>query len=231
MYDVDFVEAKVAPNPATVPKVSIDVPGYDQFIPSSLLDATKVRFKVKNWSDMPEGSYIQFILDNRPYRPVAGPSENVMLKDLAGPNGLQEGEHIIAAYVSRKNQESVKADAAIAVRRFFFGKRSPGGWNVSKGPLLIVGSPHSTYSGEDPLFDFFVLNAVLSEKEYSIKAVVKGPGIKPEGIRRIISSWKPWILLSAHNGDYTIEADLLDANGDVVPGAWNSFARTFTVKR
>ncbi len=231
-YDVDFVEAKQSPNPDVMPKVSIDIPGFDQVIPASLVSATKVRYKVTNFEKMPQGSYVQFVVDDTPYKPVTDLKTELTLPQLAPGGTLADGEHIIAAFVCRKNGESVKGPNSIAVRRFWTGKRTPGTWDPNKQPLMVLGSPYGTYKlsdGIDPLVDFYVLNAQLGQKDYSIRALLKGPGIKDEGIERIITDWRTQIILSAHPGDYTLQFVLLDRNGDPVPGPGNSTTRKFSV--
>lgn len=233
-YDVDFVEAKPSPDPDVMPKVSIDIPGFDQVIPASLVAATKVRFKVTSFDKMPEGSYVQFVLDNTPYKPVTDLKTPLDLTALAPGGSLAEGEHLIAAFVCRKNGESIKGPSSIAVRRFWTGKRTPSTWDPNRGPFVVLGHPYGTYKvdgGGDPLVDWYVLNATLGQKDYSIRAVLKGPGIKDDGIQRIISDWRTHIILSAHEGQYTLQFDLLDRNGDPVPGPGNSSTRTFTVTR
>lgn len=231
-YDVDFVEAKPSADPAVLPKVTIDIPGFDQVIPASLVAATKVRYKVTSFDKMPEGSYLQFVLDNTPYKPVTDLKTQIDLPALAPGGTLPDGEHVIAAFVCRKNGESVKGPNSIAVRRFWTGKRTPGTWDSNKGPMVVLGHPYGNYnlsSGTDPLVDWYLLNAQLGPKDYSIRAVLKGPGIKEEGIQRIITDWRTHIVLSAHDGEYTLQFDLLDRNGDPVPGPGNSSTRKFTV--
>lgn len=228
-YDVDFVEAKESPRIDKAPRVTIDVPGFNQFLPASLVKATRVRYKVQDWNQAPEGSYLQFVLDGKPARQVKDPTEKVMLTDIAGTEEMPEGEHIIAAFVVRPNHESIKSERGIAVRRFYVGKRIDGGWDSNKDPLIVVGSPHGQYSG-DVLVDWYVLNATISGSEYSVRTVLKGPGIKEEGIQRVITEWKPWIVLSAHeDGEYSVKMELLDPNGDPVP--YGTVDRTFSVKR
>jgi len=227
-FDVDFVEAKPSPEVAKPPRVTIDVPGFNQFLPTSLVANTRVRFKVQGFADAPEGSYLQFVLDGKPFRPVTDPNEKIMLSDIAGSEGLADGEHIIAAFMSRPNQESIKSEKGIAVRRFFVGKRAEGGWD-NNAPMLILGSPHGTVTG-DPIVDFFVLNATISGSEYSVRTVLTGPGVKPDGIQRVITDWKPWIVLSARDGaEYKVELQLLDPKGEAVP--YGAASRTFTFKR
>lgn len=228
-YDVDFVEAKPSPELDKPPRVTIDVPGYNQFLPASLVKSTKVRFKIQGFNEAPEGSYVQFVFDGKPFRKVTDPTEQIMLTDLAGTEEIPEGEHIVAAFVNRPNHESIKSERGVAVRRFYVGKRVDGGWDSNKDPLLVLGSPHGSYNG-DVLVDWYVLNATMSGSEYSVRARIEGPGVKPEGIQRVITDWKPWIVLSAHDGaEYKVTVELLDPNGEVVP--YGKTERTFTVKR
>lgn len=228
-FDVDFVEAKPSAAVDKPPRVTIDVPGFNQFLPASLVANTRIRFKVQGFSDAPEGSYLQFILDNKPFRPVTDPNEKIMLTDLAGAEGLADGEHIIAAFMSYPTHEAIKSEKGIAVRRFMVGKRSDGGWDSNRSPLLLLASPHGTVA-EDPIVDFVVLNASISNSEYSVRTVVTGPGIKPEGIQRVITDWKPWVILSARDGaEYKVDMQLLDPSGEAVP--YGAVSRTFTVKR
>ena len=229
-FDVDFVEAKPAPDLERSPRVSINVPGYDQPISPKLVANTRVIYSVQGLSDAPEGSYLQFVLDNKPFRPITNMSEKIMLTDLAGPDGLAEGEHFVAAFINRPNHESIKDDKNVAVRRFFVGGMTNPRWNSRNGPLLILGSPHQTVNG-DPLVDYIVLNATISSTQYSIRAFVEGPGMKPNGsTQRIITIARPWIILSAREDvEYKVELQLLDSQGEPVP--YGSATRTFKVQR
>jgi hypothetical protein len=236
-YDVGFFETKLAPDPDVFPKLTVDVPGYDQVIPSSIVGASRVRFKVTNFDKLPTGSYVQFILDNQPYTPVTDLHAGLALNALAPGGTMPDGEHILAALVSRKTGESIKHADAFAIRRFWTGRKTPPQWDSGRGPLMVVGHPYGTYKGDaadDILFDWFLVNMPdppLSRKGYTIRALLKGPGISDEGIQRIINEWHTHLIMSAHEGTYTLQADLLDKNGDVVPGPGNSTTRTFTVAR
>jgi len=227
-FDVDFVEAKVSTDTAKSLRVSIDVPGFDQMLPTSMIPTTRIRYKVTGMSDAPEGSFLQLVLDNKPFRPITDMNEKIMLTELTGTGTLEDGEHIIAGFVSRPNHESIKTEKGVAVRRFYVGKRSAQQWNSNRGPLLVLASPPATVTG-DPLVDFLVLNATLSGSDHSVRALITGPGIKPDGIRRVITDWKPWIILSARaGGEYTVDLQMLDKNGDDVP--YGAAVGTFTVK-
>lgn len=232
-YDVDMVPARMGEPIAKEPRIRVDGPGFDQFIPSHVAQNYYVRFSVQNWEAMPEGSYVQMVLDNKPYRPVTDLKSRVTLSQLAGSDTISDGEHVLAVFVSRPTGESIKGENALAVRRFWVGKRD-GDTYRSRDPMLILGSPHTAYEGaqaNDILVDFYVLNTVLGSNDYSVRTLLTGPGVKEGGIHRLITEWRPYIILSAHDGDYTLEAELLDKDGNVAPGPWNSVKRTFSVKR
>lgn len=228
-YDVDFVEAKPSEEIKSPPRISIDVPGIEQVIPMANVKSARVLFKLQGMNELPEGSFVQLVLDGRPYEPVLSASDKVTLTDLAGGEALTEGEHIIAGFVCRPNRECIKSEKSISVRRFFVGKKTAGGWNPHKDPLLIVGSPYGQYSS-DVLVDWYVLNAMMGRNDFSLRVLIEGPGVKPEGIQRVITEWRPWVVFSAHDGgSYTVKFDLLDPNGELVP--YGSLTRTFTMRR
>lgn len=232
--NADLVEGKNTPNPKKLPVVRIDAPGNDQRVPGHYAQDYKIRYKVTNWSAMPEGSYLQFILDDVPYRPVTDPKQTVKLKELAGGGDIAEGEHIIAAYVARKNHESIKAERAVSVRRFWVGKKTESSWSAAQDPLLIVGRPHGTYQGEEVskiLVDYYVINAVLADDEHTIRFTLTGPGIEADGIKHTVSEWRPLLVWSPSDGEHTLKAELLDAKAQPVDVPWNPVTRKFTVKR
>ena len=231
---VDLVEGKLTPPPARIPKLQLDGPSNDQVIPSANAETFKLRLRVSNWDAMPEGSYIQYILDGVPYKPVTDPKEQPLLKSLAeGDKALAEGEHVLAIYVARKNHELVKHADALLVRRFFVRKKTAGGWRYSDDPLMVLGPPQGTFEGvaaQQITVDFFVLNTSLGEKGNSISMTLTGPGLDEEGKRRYVTSWVPYMVWAPSDGEYTLTLELVDAKGELVKSPWNPTVRKFTVK-
>jgi len=230
----DLVEGKNAANPDRLPRVTITAPGNEQRIAAHYAQDYKVRYRVQNWQAMPEGSYLQFVLDGVPYEPVPDPKRPVELRALAGGKDIAEGEHVLAAYVARKNHESIKADGAVSVRRFWIGKKSESTWDSSQDALLVLGRPHGTYEGDEVdeiLVDYYVINALLAADDHSIRFKLTGPGIDPSGITKIISEWRPLLVWSPSDGEHQLEAELLDAKGQPVANPWNPAKLTFTVRR
>ena len=233
MPDVNFVPARISETPKKIPRPWIETPGFDQLVARDWVPAYKIMMKVPNWEQAPPGSYLQFVLDGRPLPAVTDFRGGIKLLDLVGPEGIADGEHVLAAYACRPNHESLKGPDGISAHRFWIGKKAP---DTYKGtaPMLVLGRPHGEYSGNaayDILIDWYVLNAVVADKQYQIRLTLKGPGLPEEGVERYTKEWRPWSIVSAQTGEYTLKAELLDKNGNVAPGTWTTVTRTFTVKR
>jgi len=231
--NVDLMEAKPSPAPDKLPVVRIDGPGRDQPIAKHYAENYKLIYQVTNWKSQPEGSYLQFILDNVPAKPVTDPSQKVKLSDLTeGGKPIEEGEHILALYVARNNHEIVKGPKSVVARRFWVGKKKPSDWSWSKDPIMVIGPPHGTYDGDtaqEILTDFFVLNAELGDKKYSVRLTLNGPGIEDEGMKRYMTEWRPAVIWSPGDGEHTLKAELVQPDGEVAKVPWNPTERKFTV--
>jgi hypothetical protein len=218
-----------------MPKVGIEVPSPEQFLPATFLSNKdyKMRAAVRGWEGLAEGSYLQLILDNYPAPPVTDPKAAVKLLGLTPDGNLAEGEHVIAAFMCRANHESYKGPDGAAVNRFWAVKNK-GKEFKGNAPMLILNRPYGTYKGaavDDMLIDFYVLNVLLGDKDNYVHITLTGPGIKQEGLSRNITEWRPYSIVSPHNGEYTITAELMDKNGNLIAGGWNSTTRKFTVDK
>jgi hypothetical protein len=229
---VDLLEGKVSQPPAKLPAVRLEAPGADSVVAAHYAQDYRVRFSVGSFEKMPEGSFVQLVLDGVPFRPVRDLKEAIKLRDLVeGGQGIAAGEHVLAVYVARPSREAIRAEKGLGVSRFWVGKRVGDSWKPGE-PLLVVGSPSGSYQGdarEEILLDYYVVNALLGQKEYSIRAVLQGPGIAAEGISRLMTEWKPVLVWAAPEGSYTIEATLLDPQGQPVKNPWNPAKRPFIV--
>jgi hypothetical protein len=169
-------------------------------------------------------------MDGRPSEPVKTFRGGIKLTDLAGPDGLGEGEHVLSAHVCLPNRQSVKVPGGISVHRFWIGKKTPGTYE-SSAPMLVLGGPYGHYSGaeaDEILIDYYLLNAALGEKGHSVRMTLKGPGLPEEGTERFTREWRPWIIVSPHNGEYTLKVELLDPTGNSPPGG--TIVRAFSVE-
>ncbi len=224
--DVAIVPARTTDVPKPSPKPWIETPGFEQVLGKDWVPGYKVMLKVPN---QPAGSYVQLVLDGRPVEPVTVFRGGLKLTDLAGPDGLSEGEHVLSAHVCMSNRQSVKTPGGISVHRFWSGKKTPGTYQ-STGAMIVLGGPYGHYSGsaaDEVLIDYYLLNAVVGEKDHSVRMTLKGPGLPEEGTERFTREWRPWNIVSPHNGEYTLKVELLDSAGNAPPGG--TIVRTFTV--
>lgn len=232
-YDTDIVPTRVTQAPNPMPKVSLDTPGPDQFLPPTFIKDYKIRPNVGRPEGLPKGAYLQLFLDNRPYEKPVDVKGTVKLTDLVPDGNVADGEHIIAAVLCHANHESIKGPGAVDAHKFMVAKKTPAIEWKTNGPMMILASPFGTYSGaaaDDILIDFYVLNAVLGQKDYYIHLTLKGPGIKEEKTQNIYD-WQPYSIISPHDGEYTIQAELMDKNANPAPGPWNNTTRTFKVQK
>lgn len=94
-----------------------------------------------------------------------------------------------------------------------------------KTPTLIYSRPKGTYLGNDTenlLLDFFVLNTTLSENGTKVKATINNEEF-------MITEWAPHIVKGLPMGKVTIQLELVDAQGNLIPGPFNKVTRTVTL--
>ncbi len=232
--DIAFGPATPSDTPKKLPKVSLRSPTPEQQIAPEKAKDFDVKVDVRDWETQTGGPHIHLILDNKPYKPVYDPKAPVKLSDLVpAGDSIPEGEHLLVAFPSRMNHESVKGKGALAMVHFWVGKKGKSEWKA-KDPLLIYSRPKGTYNAskaDHVLLDWYLANAELGDGKFSIKASVAGPGLEGEGRSVKITEWKPYALDNLRNGDYKLSMELQDKDGKPAPGAWNSTTRTITINR
>jgi hypothetical protein len=231
--DVAFGAATPSDAPKKAPKVTIKSPTSEQALAADKAKDFEVKLDVKEWATETGGPHVHLILDNRPYKPIYDPKTSVKLSELLGGDSIAEGEHLLVAFPSRMNHESVKAQGALAMVHFWVGKKGKSEWKA-KDAMLIYSRPKGAYNAskaDHVLVDWYLANAELGEGKFSIKANVTGPGLEGDGRSLKITEWKPYALDNLRNGDYKIALELDDKDGKAVPGAWNATTRTITINR
>ena len=231
---IRFEPGKAADAPSPMPAVAIKTPRPGELVAADKASDFGVKLDVKNWDTAPGGKHVHLILDNNPYKPIYDTKAPVRLSELVqGPIG--EGEHVLVAFPSRSDHESVKPDkgkAPLAIVAFFVGKKGKPTFDP-KAPMMIYSRPKGTYNGPSltarVLVDFYLHNVKLGQ-EQTIQLAVSGPGA--EALQPlVIKEWKPYLLENLRNGDYGITMQLLDQQGRPVPGDWNKAHRTITINR
>jgi len=165
-----------------------------------------------------KGQHIHFILNNQPY---SAHYEAEFSKEVPA------GVHHLVAFLSRSYHESVKNDNSMVVRKLVVGAEANDSLGIDiEAPTLIYSRPKGTYAGKDAqsiLLDFFVLNTELSETGNKVKATINGEEF-------IISEWVPHVINGLEMGEVSIALELIDKDGNIIPGPFNSVERTVTLK-
>jgi hypothetical protein len=189
-----------------------------------------LRLRVQNWElgDAP-GPHVHVIVDNEPYIAVRDVSGAIDLNELVQENlghELEEGTHVVRVFPSRDHHESVKSDGAFAMAVFHYRSETEGFELDADAPLLTYSRPKGcNVAGERILLDFYLTNVELSEDGYRVHYDIDG------ALTGDITSWVPhWIENLPAMPRHTVQLQLVDAEGEPVPGPFNDTTRTISVQ-
>jgi hypothetical protein len=231
---VTITPGAASPDPAApLPTVKITAPGKDQVIDAAKANDFAVKLDVKNWQTAKGSNHVHLILDNKPYKAIYDTKEAVKLNELAAGEALTEGLHVLVAFPSRANHESVKTKDALTVVPFWVGKKDAAAkTDPTKKPMLIYSRPKGDYNGEmanHVLVDFQIANVTLAEGKEHVHVTVSGPGIDKPVEGHVEKFGTPLYIDNLQNGTYTLKVELMDGTNKVIEGPWNSTTRTIKV--
>jgi hypothetical protein len=229
---VQLTQGIASPDPAPpLPTVKIVAPTKDQVIAADKSADFAIKLDVKNWKTAQGDAHVHLILDDKPYKPIYDPKAPLKLSDLTGADTLTPGQHILVAFPSRANHESVKTKGAVAVTEFWIGKKGDKAQDTAK-PLVIYSRPKGEYKGDmanHVIVDFQLANDKLAAGGDHVHVSVTGPGIEGEQAADVTQFGPPYYLDNLQDGSYSVKLDLLGADGKVVPGSWSSTTRNITI--
>ncbi len=232
---VTITPGAASPDPAApTPTVKITAPAKDQVIDASKAGEFAVKLDVKNWQTAKGSSHVHLILDNKPYKAIYDTKEPVRLNELANGEALAEGMHVLVAFPSRANHESVKTKDALTIVPFWVGKKDAAAAknDPTKKPMLIYSRPKGDYNGEmanHVLVDFQVANVTLAPNKEHVRVTVTGPNIDKPLEGNVDKFGTPLYIDNLQNGQYSLKVELLDADNKLIDGPWNSTKRTIKI--
>jgi hypothetical protein len=230
---VTLTPGAASPDPtAPLPTVAITAPGKDQIVPNDKAVDFSVKLDVKNWQTATGSNHVHLILDNKPYKAIYDTKAPVKLSELTGGEAIAEGQHVLVAFPSRANHESVKTKGALVVVPFWVGKKGDGKTDPTKKPMLIYSRPKGDYKGEmanHVLIDFYVANVTLAEGKEHVNVTVTGPGIDKPLEAKVEKFGTPLYLDNLQNGSYDVKTELVDASNKLIEGSWNSTTRSIKI--
>ncbi len=165
-----------------------------------------------------KGQHIHFILNNAPYKAHYGASFE---------ESVNAGNNLLLAFLSRSYHESVKAPDAAVITSFQVGESTEGPQiDIDADPIMFYSRPKGTYkssAGSKVLLDFYLRNATLSKDGHQVRATIDGESW-------MLNEWAAYFVEGFDVGTHTVRLELLDAAGNLVPGAFNdSGDREFTI--
>lgn len=182
--------------------------------------------RAKEIMNSAQGQHAHIILDNGPYLAdyeAGKPFEIGVLK---------EGPHTIVVFPSRSYHESVKSADAADIVNFYVGKKE-GEFMLDKSkPAIIYSRPKGKYEGEGAqkiMLDFYLNNVELSPDGYKAKYTIRKKDSSGAVTSIILTEWTPAYVTGLTTGDYSVKLELLDKDGNVVEGPFNSTERDISV--
>ncbi len=163
------------------------------------------------------GQHIHLIIDNDPYSAHYEPN---FKKEMTA------GTHYVVAFLSRSYHESVKNPNSFVAKKMVIGEAGNDMAVNLLEPTLIYSRPKGEYVGADTenvMLDFFLLNTTLSEDGNKVRAKINGQEF-------MLTEWAPYVMKGLPKGEVTIQLELLDASGNLIPGDFNNVTRTVTLK-
>lgn len=202
--------------------VVVEVENFQMGAQTDTLRATEL-------SNSPKGQHVHLIVDNKPYIAVYDQGVPINVGKL-GP-----GTHTVVAFPSRSYHESVKSPTAHDVKNFNIITSSSDNVLMRDTPSIVYSRPKGTYKGEDAkeiMLDFYLNDVEISlGGNFARYTISKKDGAKfsDEVYTIDVYEWKPSFIKGLSSGVYSVTLELLDGNGNLIPGAWNSTTRKIEV--
>lgn len=217
------------PDSPTFPDASVELHGIEQ---GANLEpgTTSMHFGVSNYelgvqtsdaaskgiANSADGQHIHLILNNGPYS--AHYEESVETE-------LTPGYYVLLAFLSRSYHESLKNPGASVLVDFTVGGEPAADVDFS-APHLFYSRPKGTYSGADIerlMLDFYLFNTELAADGNKVRATINGNEF-------LLTEWVPYLIEGLEPGTVTIQLELIDAEGNQIPGPFNRVTRTVTLE-
>jgi len=206
----------------------VDSPGVDVVV-----EAENFETGVQTDTDRAEqiansgnGQHFHLILDNGPYMANYEAGEPFDL------GSLEPGAHTLVAFPSRSYHESVKSDTSYDYINFYVGEESGEFMLNTEEPAIVYSRPKGTYSGdaaERIMLDFYLHNVELSSDGHRARYTIRDSE-GSEVASTTLSEWTPSFVEGLSTGTYEVNLQLIDGDGNVVPGPMNDTTREIEVK-
>ena len=190
---------------------NFSVTGGDYKLGTQSADAT-----TKGCANSGKGQHIHLIIDNNPY---SASYDTTFTKE-----GLEAGNHVALAFISRSYHESLKHDGAYAITQFKVGEAEMDEIDL-EAPHLFYSRPKGSYKGDDiknVMLDFYLVNTKISEDGNYVLVKINDSEFK-------ITKWCPYFIKGLPLGTVKIDIQLMDKDGNFIEGPFNHEVREVTL--
>ncbi len=205
-------------SPGEAEEVTSEV-SFNYEIKNYQLGAQTLDAEVKKCANSAKGQHIHLILNNEPYTAHYEPGFEME---------LQPGHYVALSFISRSYHESLKHYGAYNLRQFTVGPTDQDLQEADlDAPHMFYSRPKGTYTGSDTervLLDFYLVNTDLAADGNKVRATINGTEF-------LLDQWKPMFIEGMPMGENTIKLELLDNQGNSVPGPFNTVERTITLQQ
>lgn len=159
-----------------------------------------------------KGQHIHLILNNEPY---TAHYEAKFVKQ------LEPGNYVSLSFLSRSYHESIKHRGAYDLKRFSVGTTDTLDFDMS-AKHLFYSRPKGEYFGDDTkkiLLDFYLYDTRLKEDGDKVRATINGTEFT-------LTRWVAYFIEGLPLGENTIKLELIDKEGNLIEGPYNSVERT-----
>jgi hypothetical protein len=225
---IRVIEAPHSPNFPNA-KISLEKPELNKNLNSGLnsfifnvenfeLGAQTADAEHRECANSAQGQHIHWILNNTPYTAHYEPKVE---------KTLENGKHLLLAFLSRSYHESLKKDNAYILKQINVGPTQPGNDFNLNDPHLFYSRPKGEYVGDDThsiLIDFYLVNTNISENGNKVRLIIDGTSF-------MLTKWVPYKVEGLTAGEHTFRLQLIDKAGMPVEGPFNdSGDRIITLK-
>jgi hypothetical protein len=216
----DFPEAKLTQlNPKNNEVISADsnMPIFKFKIENFELSKQTPGMAAEHCANSVQGQHIHSIINGEPYSAHYTDTFTKAIKD---------GNNLSLAFLSRSYHESIKHKGAYQLTQFTRGRGTKVKAFDLNAEMLFYSRPKGEYTGKDTkiiLLDFYLVNTDLSETGNKVRATINGNEF-------ILTRWVPYAIMGLQMGENTIKLELLDKDGKLIPGPYNSAERKITLK-
>lgn len=163
-----------------------------------------------------QGSFIQLLLNGKPYGPIRGGEQSFP---------LGEGHYVALAFLCNDKGMISRSPESYVLRQFSMGDKNYELTDLTD-PMIFYHLPEGKYEeGQNILLDFFLANTSLNEKAgHRVKVTINDQSW-------VLDRWQPLSISDLRTGNYQIQLQIINEAGEPIPGRYSTASGQFTIEK